>query len=42
MLPSEEFPKFRDAARSSLASRSSSSATRSDSAAFYAASIAMS
>lgn len=39
---SEELPEFRDAARSSLASRSSSSATRVVSAAFCAASIAMS
>jgi len=38
----EELPEFRDAARSSLASLSSSSATRSASAAFCAASIAMS
>ena len=39
---SEELPEFRDAARSSLASRSSSSPTRTASAAFCAASNAMS
>ena len=39
---SEELPEFRDAARSSLASRSSSSPTRPASAAFCAASMAMS
>ena len=39
---SEELPEFRDAARSSLASRSSSSPTRPASAAFCTASMAMS
>jgi hypothetical protein len=39
---SEDLPEFRDAGRSSLARRFSSSATRSASAAFWAASITMS